>query len=64
MYTAAAVVCILLSYTEFLNRVDDMVVFNRLKREHMAPIVDIQLKEVIIADYIHYMIISDASDYT
>ena len=31
---------------EFMNRVDDLVLFNRLKREHMNAIVEIQLKEV------------------
>ncbi|KAG5190335.1 putative chaperone clpB [Tribonema minus] len=31
---------------EFLNRVDDMVLFNRLKRAQMSGIVEIQLKEV------------------
>jgi ATP-dependent Clp protease ATP-binding subunit ClpA len=48
---AACMNAIVPFYPEFLNRVDDMVVFNRLKREHMAPIVDIQLKEVTIADF-------------
>jgi hypothetical protein len=49
--TLLLLLCVCLPlYTEFLNRVDDMVVFNRLKREHMAPIVDIQLKEVMIAN--------------
>ncbi len=31
---------------EFLNRVDDIIVFNGLTREHLAQIVDIQLKNV------------------
>jgi ATP-dependent Clp protease ATP-binding subunit ClpB len=31
---------------EFLNRVDDIIVFNALTREHLAQIVDIQLKNV------------------
>lgn len=31
---------------EFLNRVDEIVIFNRLSREAMADIVDIQLKAV------------------
>ena len=31
---------------EFLNRVDDIIVFNSLTREHLARIVDIQLHEV------------------
>ena len=28
---------------EFLNRIDEIILFHRLKREHMASIVDIQL---------------------
>ena len=31
---------------EFLNRVDDIIVFNSLTREHLARIVDIQLVNV------------------
>ena len=31
---------------EFLNRVDDIIVFNALTREHLAQIVDIQLSAV------------------
>ncbi|HEY2664098.1 MAG TPA: hypothetical protein VGI47_07130, partial [Candidatus Binataceae bacterium] len=31
---------------EFLNRVDDIIVFNSLTREHLALIVDIQLRNV------------------
>ena len=31
---------------EFLNRIDDIVMFNRLSRQHMAGIVDIQLQQV------------------
>ena len=31
---------------EFLNRVDDIIVFNSLTREHLARIVDIQLNNV------------------
>ena len=31
---------------EFLNRVDDIIVFNSLTREHLARIVDIQLTNV------------------
>jgi|EP00945_MAST-04E_sp_MAST-4E-sp1_P005909 ATP-dependent Clp protease ATP-binding subunit ClpB len=31
---------------ELLNRIDDVVIFNRLQREHMRDIVDIQLKRV------------------
>jgi ATP-dependent Clp protease ATP-binding subunit ClpA len=37
---------------EFLNRVDDIIVFNALTREHLARIVDIQLNNVakLLAD--------------
>jgi len=31
---------------EFLNRIDDIIVFNTLSREHLARIVDIQLQNV------------------
>jgi ATP-dependent Clp protease ATP-binding subunit ClpA len=31
---------------EFLNRVDDIIVFNALTREHLSRIVDIQLNNV------------------
>src|ERR1044071_1822662 len=31
---------------EFLNRVDDIIVFNALTREHLSQIVDIQLANV------------------
>jgi len=31
---------------EFLNRIDEMILFNRLKRENMRSIVDIQLQNV------------------
>jgi ATP-dependent Clp protease ATP-binding subunit ClpB len=31
---------------EFLNRVDDIIVFDRLQRGHMAAIVDIQLQRL------------------
>jgi len=31
---------------EFLNRIDDIIVFNTLTREHLAKIVDIQLNNV------------------
>jgi ATP-dependent Clp protease ATP-binding subunit ClpB len=31
---------------EFLNRLDDIVLFHRLKREQMGTIVDIQLKRL------------------
>ena len=32
---------------EFLNRVDDIIVFNTLSREHLSQIVDIQLQNVV-----------------
>jgi ATP-dependent Clp protease ATP-binding subunit ClpA len=31
---------------EFLNRVDDIIVFNGLSREHLSVIIDLQLKRV------------------
>ncbi|HUO30194.1 MAG TPA: AAA family ATPase, partial [Bryobacteraceae bacterium] len=31
---------------EFLNRIDDIIVFNSLSREHLAMIIDIQLQRV------------------
>ena len=31
---------------EFLNRVDEIILFHRLRREHMARIVEIQLKRL------------------
>lgn len=31
---------------EFINRIDEMILFNRLQREHMRSIVDIQLKPI------------------
>jgi ATP-dependent Clp protease ATP-binding subunit ClpB len=31
---------------EFLNRIDDIIVFNQLSREHLSQIVDIQLHNV------------------
>jgi ATP-dependent Clp protease ATP-binding subunit ClpB len=31
---------------EFLNRVDDIIVFNSLTREHLGVIVDIQLRDL------------------
>jgi len=37
---------------EFLNRVDDVIVFHRLNREHLADIIDLQLSHVrnLLAD--------------
>ena len=31
---------------EFLNRLDEIILFHRLAQEHMAPIVDIQVGRV------------------
>ena len=31
---------------EFLNRLDEIILFHRLAQEHMAPIVDIQVERV------------------
>ena len=31
---------------EFLNRLDEIILFHRLAQEHMAPIVEIQVKRV------------------
>jgi ATP-dependent Clp protease ATP-binding subunit ClpB len=37
---------------EFLNRLDEIILFHRLKREHMAAIVDIQIERLqrLLAD--------------
>ena len=37
---------------EFLNRVDEIILFHRLKREHMGKIVDIQMQRLakLLAD--------------
>jgi ATP-dependent Clp protease ATP-binding subunit ClpB len=32
---------------EFLNRIDEIVIFHQLTREHLAEIVDIQLRHVV-----------------
>jgi ATP-dependent Clp protease ATP-binding subunit ClpB len=32
---------------EFLNRVDEIILFHRLKREHMGRIVDIQMDRLV-----------------
>jgi ATP-dependent Clp protease ATP-binding subunit ClpB len=32
---------------EFLNRIDDIIVFNSLTREHLASVIDIQLRRVL-----------------
>ena len=31
---------------EFLNRIDDMILFNRLSRQNMTAIVDVQIHEL------------------
>jgi ATP-dependent Clp protease ATP-binding subunit ClpB len=48
---------------EFLNRIDEMVIFHSLKKEHMAGIVDIQLRRVskLLADKGHRLEISEAA---
>lgn len=43
---------------EFLNRIDDIVLFNRLTREQMLPIVNIQLKSI---PQKHPIIVSEAA---
>jgi ATP-dependent Clp protease ATP-binding subunit ClpB len=37
---------------EFLNRLDEIILFHRLAQEHMGPIVDIQIERVqqLLAD--------------
>jgi ATP-dependent Clp protease ATP-binding subunit ClpC len=32
---------------EFLNRIDDLIVFHQLGKEHMVKIVDIQMKRIL-----------------
>jgi ATP-dependent Clp protease ATP-binding subunit ClpB len=48
---------------EFLNRIDEMVIFHPLKKEHMSGIVDIQLRRVskLLADKGHQLEISEAA---
>jgi ATP-dependent Clp protease ATP-binding subunit ClpB len=51
---------------EFLNRIDEIVIFHPLGKEHLAGIVDIQLKRVrhLLADKSYYLDVSDAArDY-
>jgi ATP-dependent Clp protease ATP-binding subunit ClpB len=43
---------------EFLNRIDEIILFNRLSREQMLPIVDIQLRQI---PQKHPLIVSDAA---
>lgn len=48
---------------EFLNRIDDIIVFHRLGREHLGSIVKIQLKRLskLLADQKLQMELSDAA---
>ena len=48
---------------EFLNRIDEIVIFHPLRREHLAGIVDIQLKRVshLLADKGYHVEVSDAA---
>ena len=51
---------------EFLNRIDDVIVFNPLEREHIHEIIDIELKKLYarIADIGYDLTLSDkAKDY-
>ena len=50
---------------EFLNRVDDIIVFNPLRQEHLTAIIDIQLRRVnnlLIARGIHLEVAQSAKD--
>jgi ATP-dependent Clp protease ATP-binding subunit ClpB len=46
---------------EFLNRLDEIILFHRLKREHMGAIVDIQVKrlQALLADRKITLVLSD-----
>ncbi|HEX2997492.1 MAG TPA: AAA family ATPase, partial [Anaerolineales bacterium] len=48
---------------EFLNRIDEIVVFHPLRREHLAEIVEIQLRHVkdLLADKGYHLEITDAA---
>lgn len=48
---------------EFLNRIDEIVVFHHLSREHLADIVDIQLKrmEAMVADRGYHLEVTPAA---
>jgi ATP-dependent Clp protease ATP-binding subunit ClpB len=48
---------------EFLNRLDEIILFNRLSQENMAPIVDIQVARVarLLADRKIALELSDAA---
>jgi ATP-dependent Clp protease ATP-binding subunit ClpB len=48
---------------EFLNRIDEMVIFHSLRREHLAGVVDIQLRRVsqLLADKGYGLEVSEAA---
>jgi ATP-dependent Clp protease ATP-binding subunit ClpB len=48
---------------EFLNRIDEIVVFHPLRKEHLAEIVDIQLRRVkkLLADKGYNLEVSDSA---
>jgi ATP-dependent Clp protease ATP-binding subunit ClpB len=48
---------------EFLNRIDEIVVFHQLSREHLAEIVDIQLRHVAerLAEHGYILHVSEAA---
>jgi ATP-dependent Clp protease ATP-binding subunit ClpB len=48
---------------EFLNRIDEIVIFHPLRREHLAGIVDIQLRRVskLLADKGYHLAVSEAA---
>jgi ATP-dependent Clp protease ATP-binding subunit ClpB len=48
---------------EFLNRVDEIILFHRLKREHMGTIVDIQMQRLakLLADRKITLVLDDAA---
>ncbi|MBN1668076.1 MAG: AAA family ATPase, partial [Anaerolineales bacterium] len=48
---------------EFLNRIDEIVIFHPLTRQHLAAIVDIQLRRVsrLLAEKGHLLEISEAA---
>ena len=48
---------------EFLNRIDEIVVFHSLRKEHLAEIVDIQLRRVkkLLADKGYQLEVSEAA---
>jgi len=48
---------------EFLNRIDEIVVFHPLRKEHLAEIVDIQMRHVrkLLADKGYHLEVSDSA---